>query len=204
MTTLRRIVMIRHGETVGESSVRFHGSTDVALSEEGRDHMREAGRALRGEVFDLVVASPLRRAWEGARIVSGGAPIRLEAGFREIDFGRWEGLTKEEIEASDPVLSQDWQSRASGFEFPGGEPRADFAERVLAGLTRLESSGAASVLLVAHKGVVRAIAEKLLGSPLERDQPELGGQVGLSCGADGAWSPGRRSSNPDSVETPSA
>ena len=92
MSNLRRLVLIRHGETTGQSSIRFHGSSDVALSDEGRVQMREAARGLRTEVFDLIVASPLRRSWESARILSGGAPVRLEPDFREIDFGRWEGI----------------------------------------------------------------------------------------------------------------
>ena len=90
---LRRIVLLRHGNTVGNSKERYHGSGDVALSDEGRIQMREASRALAREVFDLVVASPLRRSWESAWIVAGGAPVRLEDGFREIHFGRWEGMT---------------------------------------------------------------------------------------------------------------
>ena len=47
MSKLRRIVLVRHGETVGNSSVRFHGSTDVALSDEGRAHMRDAQKRQR-------------------------------------------------------------------------------------------------------------------------------------------------------------
>ena len=42
MSNLRRIVLVRHGETVGNSSLRFHGSSDVALSDEGREQMRAA------------------------------------------------------------------------------------------------------------------------------------------------------------------
>ena len=91
---MSRILLIRHGETEGESSIRFHGATDVTLSDVGRAHMREARRALPDEAIDLVVASPLSRAWEGARIVAPRRPIVLEDGFREIDFGRWEGLTR--------------------------------------------------------------------------------------------------------------
>ncbi len=108
MSQLRRLVLIRHGETVGDSSVRFHGSNDVELSAEGRALMREVARGLRGEVFDLVLASHLRRSWEAASIVVGGAPVRLAHAFREIDFGRWEGVTKPELEASDPLLYKDW------------------------------------------------------------------------------------------------
>lgn len=196
MSALYRIVLVRHGETDGESSVRFHGSGDVPLSDSGRAQMREASRALAREVFDLVVASPLARAWQSARILSGGAPVRLEGDFREIDFGRWEGLTKEEIELADPVLYREWQARVAGFEFPGGEARADFRARVLRGLESLEQSGARSALVVAHKGVVRTVVEKLGGAPLEDGQPPLAGAVGLSRGSDGIWRLGRRSSDP--------
>ena len=196
MSVLRRVVLVRHAETEGESSVRFHGSTDVPLSAEGRVHMREVARLLALEAFDLVAASPLSRAWEAARILVGGAPIRIERDFREIDFGRWEGLTKQEIAATDPVLYQEWQDKVPGFDFPRGEPRADFHKRVLRGFERLEQSGATSVLLVAHKGVVRSIAEKLAGAPLEEGEPELGGLMGFSLGVDGVWRAGRRSSDP--------
>jgi broad specificity phosphatase PhoE len=204
MSKLRRIVLVRHGETVGNSRVRFHGSGDVALSDEGRAQMRETAFQLRDEFFDLVTASPQQRSWEGAWIVSGGAPVRLEADFREVHFGRWEGLTKQEIEASDPVLFADWQSRSEGFEYPSGELRADFRARVERGLSALMDSGASNVLLVVHKGVIRVIAEKLLGKPLADGTPDLGGVVGLSCNADGSWFLGRRSSNPPALDEEAA
>jgi broad specificity phosphatase PhoE len=192
MSQLRRLVLIRHGETVGDSSVRFHGSNDVELSDEGRALMREVARGLRGEVFDLVLASPLRRSWEAASIVVGGAPVRLEHDFREIHFGRWEGMTKQEIEASDPVLFESWQEKGTGFDFPGGERRAEFQARVLRGLERLEQSGATSALVVVHKGTIRSIAARLLGTPLAEGEPPLGGVVVLSRGPDGRWVQGRR------------
>jgi broad specificity phosphatase PhoE len=200
MSRLRRIVLIRHGETAGNSSTRFHGSNDVPLSDEGRDHMRQAASELRGEVFDLVVASPLRRSWEGAHIASGGAPVRLEDDFREIDFGRWEGMTAEEIRVSDPVLYEDWQAKANGFQYPGGEARADFVARVERGLDRMLEGGASSALLVVHKGIVRTIVEKLLKKPLEDGVPELGGIVSIGRDADDSWFEGRRSSNPPALE----
>ncbi len=200
MSRLRRIVLVRHGETVGNSSVRFHGSGDVALSDPGRVQMRAVSRELFGEVVDLVVASPLRRSWEAARIISGGARVRLEADFREIDFGRWEGMTAQEIEASDPVLYQDWQARATGFEFPEGERRDAFRERVQRGLERLLTGSAAGVLVVAHKGVIRAIAEQLLEKPLQDGQPEIGGLLTLTRAGDGPWFQGRRSSDPQGLD----
>ena len=200
MPALRRLVLLRHGDTLGDSHSRYHGRNDVALSERGRSQMEQASRQLAVEALDLVVASPLRRSWQSALIVTGGAPVRLEPDFREIDFGRWEGLTAEEIEARDPVLYYDWQARVLGFEFPSGELRVDFRKRVIRGLERLEASGVASVLAVIHKGVIRTIAEHLLGDPLEEGLPELGRGVLLTRRPDGSWFVGRRGSNPPGLD----
>jgi broad specificity phosphatase PhoE len=201
MSSLRRIVMIRHGETEGQSSIRFHGSGDVPLCDEGREQLRQTMPALRTEVFDLVVASTLRRSWEGAAIVSSGAPIRLEPDFREVHFGRWEGLTAEEIEATDPALYQDWLAGADRFEYPGGEPRAEFQGRILRGLDRLMDSGAKSALVVSHKGVIMTIGESLVGEALSAKLP-LGGIATVSRGTDGIWREGRRGSNPPGLSEP--
>ena len=143
-----------------------------------------------------MVAVP-RRSWQSAALIAGGALVRLVPEFREIDFGRWEGLSAEEIEASDPVLYRDWRARAPAFEYPGGEPRAAFRKRVSQGFARIEQSGAQGALLVLHKGVIRTIAEQLLGAPLADAEPELGGCVDLGRdGENGPWFRGRRSSDP--------
>jgi broad specificity phosphatase PhoE len=197
--SLRRIVLVRHGETEGESSVRFHGSRDVELAAEGRTHMQAVAHELGGETFDLVAASPLRRSWRSAWIASRGAAVSLLPEFREVDFGRWEGMTREEIQASDPILYEDWQKADEGFEYPGGEARADFRARVLAGLEKLQNGGGRSALVVVHKGVIRVIAESLTGETLDRDTPALGGIVQLTRGVDGSWFVGRRSSNPPAL-----
>lgn len=194
MSLLTRVVLVRHGETVGESSIRFHGASDVDLSALGCQQAHEARRRIPGEGFDLVVASSLSRAWRTATLLAPERAIRLEADFREIDFGRWEGLTREEIAAIDPILYEDWQSKGAGFDFPEGERRADFRQRVERGLGRIVSSGAESVIVVAHKGVVRGIVESLSGVVLPALEPELGGVVQVMRRADGDWHVGRRAS----------
>jgi broad specificity phosphatase PhoE len=194
MNPLRRIVLLRHGETVGNSRERFHGSGDVALSDEGRAQVRAAGRRLATEVFEVVAASPLRRAWQSAVLLSGGAPVLLVPEFREIDFGRWEGLTAAEIEAQDPVLYRAWREGAADFEFPGGERRAAFRERVGKGLATIANTGAENALVAAHRGVIRAIGNHLLGVPLAAP-PELGEIVSFTRDGE-RWFLGRRSSNP--------
>ena len=189
MSRLRRLVLLRHGETVGESSIRFHGRTYVALDATGIAQAEEARYELRSHFFDLVASSPLQRAWNTARIVTRGAPVRIVSEFREVDFGRWEGLTAEEIRQGYPELYTEWQTGPPNFDYPGGEPRGDFKARVLSGWFHVESMGAESVLVVAHKGVIRTIAEHL-GNPIEDGHPELGQGVALTRTAGGDWQPG--------------
>ncbi len=196
MPKLRRILLVRHGETDGESSVRFHGSTDVDLSAEGREQAARAGRQVHRQPIDLVVASPLRRSWRAAWIVGGGAPVRLESDFREVDFGRWEGLTMEEIQACDPILCEDWQSGTDGFAYPGGECREEFRARVSQGVVRLLEADVYSALLVLHKGVIRLIVEELTGEALPVGDPPLGGVVALTRSGEGGWFRGQHAGTP--------
>ena len=201
-SALRRVVLVRHGETADHSRERLIGSGDPSLSAEGREHMRRAREKLVGQVFDLVVTSPARRAFQSAAILTGGAPARLEADFREIHFGRWEGRSLGEIEAADPVLFAQWRDGNPDFEYPGGEPRAAFRARVRRGLDRLLGSAATGALVVAHKGVLCEIAQELTGARPERPRPELGEENVLTRAADGAWHAGGRSSNPDDLPIP--
>lgn len=199
---LRRILLVRHGETDGQSSVRYHGSSDVDLSARGQAQMRATARRLGVQRIDLVVASPLKRSWRSAALLARGAPVRLEAGLREIHFGRWEGLSREEIRATDPTLFEDWQSGREGFEFPEGERRAAFRERVGRALDSLLASDANSALLVLHKGVIREIVRRLAGEELGSEEPALGEPLVLTRRPDGSWFRGQHSSNPPGLDPP--
>lgn len=176
MTTRRtdaaRFFLVRHGETEGESSIRYHGRTDVPLSEPGREQMRRAARAIEarrdGRPFDHIFSSPLVRASEGARIITGKAAsiVRIEE-FAEVHFGLFEGLTADEIRERYPNHFAVWDADrlAPDYTYPEGESRAAFAARVEHGLDRLLAiwtpTAESDALVVAHRGVIRAIVRKL-------------------------------------------
>jgi broad specificity phosphatase PhoE len=171
-SSFHRLVLVRHGETVGQSSIRLYGSTDVALACEGEDQVAQAGRALRGQRFDAVFTSPLIRARRSAEIVLSTLEhpkVEIEAvpGFAEIDFGDWEGWTWDEVRARDPDNHARWTTQGPAFRFPHGEVRAEFVERVQgASAPSIEArfaAGARSILVVVHKGVIKAIAARMLG-----------------------------------------
>ncbi|MEO1936492.1 MAG: histidine phosphatase family protein [Myxococcales bacterium] len=203
---MSRLILVRHGETAGQSSIRYYGATDVPLSELGRNQARQARERIPGETFETVWASSLCRAWESAQIIAPKHPVRVEFDFREIDFGRWEGLTREEIEVADPALYADWQAKKSGFDFPEGERRVDFRHRIERGLMRLRQTGASSALVVAHKGVVRTLLELVSGQTIGAELPTLGGVIHVSRDAGGVWATGRTGSDgscgEDSVGVP--
>lgn len=174
------IVLVRHGETIGESSIRFHGRNDVPLSDVGRSQMRSVAMRLDGRVFDLVLTSPLARARESAEIAAPAVAPQVDPRLREIDFGEWEGLTAEEIEARDPELFREWQRRLADFDYPGGEVRSKFRERVAESAEAIASAPAESILVVVHKGVIRQICSHISGEILPEGEPELAGIVELS------------------------
>jgi broad specificity phosphatase PhoE len=151
---------------------------------------------LRSESFDVIASSPMRRAWQSAWLLGQGRPVKLVSGFREIHFGRWEGLTREEIQSADPALFEDWMNRAPSFEYPGGEPRSEFKARVEQGLGELAASPGNSALVVAHKGVIRTIVELLTGQMPPTGEPALGEMIDVTAEPEGIWILGRRSSDP--------
>ena len=83
-----RLVLVRHGETTGKSSIRYFGRTDVELSELGRAQMRAAASWLAARTgvtsFAPVFASPLKRASEGARIIAGAMSATVTIASRSI------------------------------------------------------------------------------------------------------------------------
>lgn len=187
MERLERLICVRHGETEGQSSIRYYGATDIPLSALGREQIRRAREHIEGERFDVVFASSLVRATESARILAPGAAIEVVSDFREVHFGRWEGLTREEIALRDPELFPVWQRNLARFDYPDGERRADFEARIARGLARLRASGAASALVVAHKGVLRTLVELLSGEALPAAEPDLGGVIRVVRDAGARW-----------------
>jgi broad specificity phosphatase PhoE len=172
---VQELVLIRHGETVGQSSIRLYGATDVALAPEGEAQVRATARAWIGARFDAVFTSPLCRARRSAQVMLSTIehpPIEIEIieGFREVDFGAWEGWTWDHVRERDPEGHARWASEGPAFRFPAGEARHEFVARVRASvgpsIRARFSAGAQRILTVVHKGVIKAITAELLGVPV--------------------------------------
>lgn len=159
-----KLTLVRHGETEGQSSVRYHGRNDVPLSALGRTQMIRAHHALAHEHFDAVYASTLSRSVEAATLIVGGAAaVTRVPGFDEIHFGEWEGLTAEEIRARDPESYARWIGTRTDFQYPGGESVSGFRQRVVRALHDvLAQSPPGHLLFAVHKGIIYSVLTELL------------------------------------------
>src|SRR5689334_14411800 len=107
-----RLYLVRHGATQLTAENRFSGAVGVDLSDEGRDQVARLSERLAGDRIAAVYASPLSRTVETAQILGrphGLAPVG-DDGLREISHGRWEGLTRQEVEARFGDEYASWES----------------------------------------------------------------------------------------------
>ncbi len=163
MSGLQRILLLRHGETVGQSSVRYWGATDVPLSPKGRIQMALAATIVANHHLRCVYTSHLCRTREAAALVAPNVPSVPLAALNEIHFGYWEGLTRQEIASAFPKESMEWERGTAAFSYPGGESLTAFRARVEAALAQVLSDPGPEVLIIAHRGVIHWILVQLLG-----------------------------------------
>jgi len=161
-----RILLIRHGATVLSAEDRFAGATDVDLSEEGRGQARALAERLADDPLAAVFASPLKRTKETAAILAsphGLTPV-LDAGLREIDHGRWEQLTRKEVESRFPEEYAAWEEDPFGFAPESGETGLAVMARALPALRAIvQSHPGKTVAVVSHKATIRLVLASLLG-----------------------------------------
>lgn len=165
------IYLLRHGEVQGAETRRFIGHLDVPLSAQGERQCAAQAARLRGVPLAALFSSDLARARRSGGIIGaphGLAPTALPA-LREMDMGRWDGLTAAEIERSEPAAFRDWMARVGDFPFPAGESVADLEARAWPALEAIVAAHrGAAVALVAHGGTNRALLCRALGLPRAR------------------------------------
>ncbi|MET9900984.1 histidine phosphatase family protein [Streptomyces sp. NPDC006446] len=159
------LLLVRHGETEWSMSGRHTGSTDVPLTDNGREQARRLGPLIARHHIAAAFVSPMRRARETARLAGvGGA--RVDADLSEWDYGGYEGITTVEIHRERP----DWFLFTDGVtagppEHPGESPDevGERAERMLAKIDAALSESEGSVVVVSHGHFLRVLTARRLG-----------------------------------------
>ena len=162
---MARILLVRHGETELQSSLRYWGKTDVALGPDGLHQAEQLRDRLAAEKIAGIYSSELKRANDTAAIIATRHNLKVTTcpELAEIDFGRLEGLEFNEIHQQFPDIEKMWVTRDPALVYPEGESLTGFEERVAKFQARLQNHRTdETILVVAHAGVVRTLICQLL------------------------------------------
>lgn len=162
-----RLLVVRHRQSTWNAQRRFTGRADPPLSAEGFEQAELLARRLAPMAFDAVVSSTLTRAHQTAEVIAArtGATVVTDERLVEHDVPAWQGLTREEIDAASAGAWGRWKDEGV-IDAPGTEPWTAVEQRVAAALAD-HAGRAARVLVVAHAGVLRALATGTVGPPLK-------------------------------------
>jgi len=157
------VCFVRHAESVSNASGVWQGQGDSPLSERGKQQAEALAVALDAERFDLAIGSDLSRAADTGRAVVGD--LELDPSWREIDVGRWEGMTMEEVFERFPNEIQALKERKT-FKVGGGESWPEVFARVDAALARLRDRMAdgGRVIVFTHGGIIASLLAGLIGA----------------------------------------
>ena len=160
-------MLLRHGQTPMSVQQRYAGRSDPPLTEAGVQQAAAAAKRLASAGFGVIVTSPLLRTVQTAQAVAAvtGAAVVTDDGFRETDFGAWEGLTFAEVRERWPAELSAWLADPE-IAPPGGESFTDVSARVTAALDRLLAARAGqTVLIVSHVTPIKTLVAAALLAP---------------------------------------
>lgn len=163
------VYLIRHGKTEANEKGLYCGSTDLPLSEEGAEALKELRYDIKNVRF---ITSGMKRTNETLRLLFGDVPYEADPRFREVDFGSFEMRSYAELK--DTPAYQQWLSGDNEANIPpNGESGEQMTKRVLQAFGEIKED----TCIVTHGGCIAAIMAHLF--PEEKKnrydrQPEPG------------------------------
>jgi len=162
---LSKLLLVRHGETKLNSTQRFWGQTDVELSADGLRQAESLCSRLATQTINAIYSSDLQRAIATAKTIASKqqSEVIICPELKEINFGKCEGLTFEEICQLYPEMTKLWTNWDIQIKFPGGESADDLKSRVTKFPDRLnQHAPEQTILIVAHSTLLRVLICHLL------------------------------------------
>ena len=156
------VYLARHGETVWNAEGRYQGRLDSPLTDTGRAQAEATALTMRERGIERLLCSPLGRARDTAHVVETalGLGAEIDDDLCESDIGRWEGLTRAEVEASYPGELARREANRLQYRPPGGESLVDMLVRARAVAGRLDGR---TTLIIAHSAINRVLVAALIG-----------------------------------------
>ncbi len=163
---MKEIFLVRHGNT-GYAD-QYIGATDVSLSGDGIKEIVALQDFLHLYDYDTVFSSPMRRCRQTCEKLHFDDEVIIDSRICEIDFGRWEKQTFDEIEERDPELVAQWAKAESTFCFPEGESTKEFISRILDFSSYIQTLKGKRILIISHGGVIRHLICSFLNLPFDK------------------------------------
>lgn len=163
-----RIILLRHGEVENAGSV-FYSQQDVSLSDFGRKQSLALADRLKDVPFSMVFSSDLGRCLFLAEAIAEkrGLVVEARSELREVDFGRWSGLSWEAVEARYPGALSERMEKPESYRPPQGENLVEVALRVWRVIDEvLKKCKEEAVAIVSHGGVNRVLIARAIGLSL--------------------------------------
>lgn len=167
---LKKLILIRHGETEYSLKGWCCGQKDIPITSKGIGQAKLVHKALKSFKIDAVYTSDLQRVRHTAAIVFPGRKPIIRKTLREIDFGRFSGLTYPQIKRQYPREYATFKKDIINARIPGGERFSSFKQRIERALERIlnENSRADTVAIVGHINPIRVMLLKITGESPER------------------------------------
>ena len=166
-----RLVLVRHGETAWNKEGRFQGQGPVGLNERGIRQARQMAKSLIPMKPAALYASPLPRSLMTAEEISRelGIPVQPVEGIREVNLGKLEGITGQEMRTKYPQIYATWRRDPSQVVFPDGESLQQLQRRSWNAIKGIEKAHAWDLIVaVSHNFAIRSILCRFLEIPLSR------------------------------------
>jgi broad specificity phosphatase PhoE/ribonuclease HI len=161
------MLLLRHGQTPLSVEKRFSGIGDPELTDVGLAQAAAAAKRLGSSAAQAIVSSPLARARQTAQAVADvlGLPVEVDEGFRETDFGDWEGYSFGEIRQKWPREMNAWLA-STAVAPPFGESFDETFTRVRQARDRvLAKHGGKTVVVVSHVSPIKTLLRIALEAP---------------------------------------
>ncbi len=162
--SVKRVVLIRPGETDWNKLGRWQGHVIVPLNVTGRAQAERLAQFVRPIGLHAIYSSDLRRARDTAEIlarVAGLQPI-YDPRLRERSMGEWQGLTLREIMEWDPDEYSRLLADPDGYQVPLGESRAQVTQRARAAFEEIIAAGGETIGIISHTTAVRGLLANLV------------------------------------------
>ena len=166
-----RLILIRHGETLWNEHHKFQGISDIELSPKGMSQAKKLAESLKEEALAKIYTSPLIRARQTAEQIARyhDCQVKVVEDLRELNQGRLEGLTVEDLHRDFPDFLRNWVQNAESAHLPQGESLGEVQIRAWAAILRMkEEHSKETVAAVAHSFVNLMILCRILEIPLQQ------------------------------------